>query len=98
MSSLQFKKQSLEELWSEGDESDGLVCVDIVEGDSSRWSRFYELIFSFDGKLWEASYQRGLTEYQDNGMEWFDESGDLVTAYEVTKVPVTTYKYVRIKD
>lgn len=97
MTSLQFSKEELTEVAYGGD-YDHLQHVETIKGDNSRWSQHCELIFSFDGRLWEASYQRGLTEYQDNGIEWFDDTDNLVTAYEVIKVPVTTYEYTRKKD
>ena len=97
MSSLQFKSEELTEL-AYGGGYDHLEFIETVEGDDSRWSRSYTLIFKFDGKLWEAGYQRGLTEYQDNGIEWYNENGDLITCYEVEKIPVTTYEYRRKKD
>jgi hypothetical protein len=41
-----------------------------ITGDS-RWSKFYEQVFkdTRDGAFWEISWDRGATEYQDEGPE-----------------------------
>jgi hypothetical protein len=56
-----------------------------------RWvSEHFLVVKDRDGKLWAATYDRGLTEYQDT--EPFEDEAE-VGFYEVEKVPVTTYIY-----
>lgn len=48
-----------------------LVCdgveVDKIEDGEDRWHRYVRTIIDVDGELWAISWDRGLTEYQENG-------------------------------
>lgn len=59
----------------------------------SRWSTFYEQIFKKleDGTFWRATWSRGSTEMQDNGIED-------ITIYEVVPVQKTVTVYERIEQ
>ena len=55
-----------------GDEYEEVTKPDITG--TSRWSTFYEQVFKkkSDGTFWEASWSRGSTEMQDEGIEGFE--------------------------
>lgn len=61
--------------------------VETVEGESDRWSQYVETIFEVDGRHFAVSWDKGLTEYQENEF-------DMSEVYEVEKKAVTTYEWV----
>jgi len=72
----------------------GLTVESNEQIDSRRWVSVHLLVVKDrDGKFWAATYERGLTEYQD--IDPFEDESE-VTFYEVEKVPVTTYEYRKI--
>ena len=74
--------------------AEGLSVESDEQIDTSRWSSIHLLVVKdADGKFWAATYEKGLTEYQDH-VPFEDE--DEVTFYEVEKVPVTTYEYRKV--
>lgn len=63
---------------------------------NSRWSEHNRLVFKTeDGKYWETSYSRGLTEMQDEG-PWEYETE--VEAIQVTPYEKVVVDYKPIKD
>lgn len=74
-------------------EYEGYISNEIV--DTSRWSIQYEMIFADNGKFYEAHYQRGATEQQEESPWEYD--GDMITCYEVIPVTKTITVYERIK-
>ena len=60
----------------------------------SRWSTFYYQVFKYkDGTFWGATWNRGSTEQQDNGIE------DLkVFQVEPEQVLITKYKAIEKED
>ncbi len=61
--------------------------------DIRRWVSVHRLIVKdADGRFWETSYEKGLTEYQD--IEPFEDDNE-VSFVQVEKVPVTAYEYRR---
>lgn len=65
--------------------------------DTSRWSEHHRLVFKAedDGLLYETSYSRGLTEYQDE-QPWEYETE--ITATQVEKREVLVYKYLPVEE
>jgi len=90
---MKLTREQAQELASYGAEDPELgLTVEMNEQiDSRRWVSVHVLILrDAEGKLWEATYERGLTENQDcQPFEYDDE----VEFYEVEKVAVTTYEY-----
>lgn len=41
-------------------------CIDVVEGECLRWTQCMETIFEVDGRRFAVSWDKGLTEYQEN--------------------------------
>lgn len=73
-------------LWSDDFEE---VTPKTIE-DQSRWSTFYCQILKYkDGTFWRASWSRGSTEYQDEGVE------DLMLV-QVEPKEVTVTEYIAI--
>ena len=69
----------------------GLTVEARVRTGERRWvSEHLLVVKDSDGKLWAASYEQGLTEYQD--IEPF-EYMEFVHFTQVAKIPVTTYEY-----
>ena len=70
-----------------------LEKIDDIPGDLSRWTQHHQLIVKDkDGKYWAADYEVGLTEYQDTE-PW--EYENTVKFYEVERVPVETFEYIK---
>ena len=82
-----MNSDEIEELFY-GDTYEQVTASQIM--DQSRWSTFYEQVFKkkSDGTLWEATWSRGSTEHQDNGVEDVD-------FYEVVPKEVTITIYER---
>ena len=60
--------------------------------DQGRWSTFYSQVFKDkDGNFWQASWERGSTEYQEV------DPNLLVVAVEPYEEIVTKYKVLRIE-
>lgn len=74
------------------DDYDGVEIIDVIEGDSSRWTQHMTTIFKMNDKLYALEWERGLTEYQEN--EFYDQP------YEVkeTKKMVEVTDYVPVKE
>ena len=84
---LSIYEYPLEEVF-EGDDFIPITREEVTG--TSRWSTFYEQILGYkDGGFWRASWSRGSTEYQDEGVE--DLELVQVEPYEVT---VTKYKVI----
>lgn len=71
------------------DDSD-LVVQDIII-DHSRWSVIHRLTFKYEGKLYQTTYSRGATEYQDES-PW--EYEDEIISYEVQEALIPGYRKV----
>jgi len=65
--------------------------------DTTRWSHVYEFVFRApdDGKAYRVYYKVGATEEQEQDL-WDWESK--IYAVEVEEVPVTTTKWVAVKE
>lgn len=75
MPKIKLPKQTmLDILW----ESNQMVCDNVIG--SGRWTITHEIVFSFQGKLYQTSYRTGSTEMQDE-RPW--EYEDEVTCTEV---------------
>jgi hypothetical protein len=58
--------------------------------DQRRWSTMFSQVFKYkDGTFWEASWERGSTEYQETDLE--------LSVVQVEPVQVTVTKYKVIK-
>ena len=60
--------------------------------ETSRWRNYYRQVFKYDldGTFWEASWARGSTEYQDEGIEDFS-----LVQVEPKEVTTTIYEMVK---
>jgi hypothetical protein len=92
MATLKLTRQQAQDLaYDEAGEGQGLTVELNEMVDTLRWSSVHRLIVKDGaGKLWEASYTRGLTENQDERP--FEDQAE-VEFREVEKVPVTSYEY-----
>jgi hypothetical protein len=75
------------------DESDDHTLIyDIIDG-QTRWETQHEMVFQDlkTKKFYKTSYSKGSTEYQDNGIEFYD-----MDCAEVVPVEVKVIKYVPI--
>ena len=64
--------------------------------DSTRWMAVCLLIVKIDDKFYKATYEKGLTEYQDQGP--FEDDGDMITFVRVRPQPKTVIEYVPYLD
>ena len=81
--------------WTKADDELGLTVESNEQVDTSRWTSIHQLVLKDrDGRFWETTYERGLTESQD--IQPFEDDEDEIEFHEVEKVPVTTYEYRRI--
>jgi len=78
---------------SYGGAFDGYVWVSKELSHTTRWSIYYALIFTFEGKMWRVMWGEGATEEQESPM-WEDE----VEADEVEAIEVTVTKYVPVEE
>ena len=62
--------------------------IDTAEGRTHRWYREVETIFEVEGRLFAVSWNRGLTEQQEND---FDDA----EVYEVERKEKVIFDYVR---
>lgn len=95
MATKTFKNCDLRDLAS-GDTVDGLEEVSNLLTGTSRWAVQYRLVFkdTETGKFYEANYQRGATESQDERP--FEYDGALVECHEVRPVEKTVVVYERV--
>ena len=56
-----------------------------------RWSIYYKMVFSYDGKYFMTKYSRGATEMQDE--EPFEYDGDEIDCIEVEPRELLVIKY-----
>jgi hypothetical protein len=61
--------------------------------EASRWSTHHRIIFSYQGKFYEAQYSKGATEMQDESPWEYD---DEVECHEVELKEVKVKKWVRV--
>ena len=66
-------------------------CIDVVEGECLRWTQCMETIFEVDGRRFAVSWDKGLTECQDNDFSCSE-------VYEVVKKEKITFEWVRKED
>lgn len=95
----QFPKEDLRDLLdcSTNEAMDGYVKIADHYLDQGRWSVYRELIFKYEGKYYVAPYSHGSTEQQEEYP--FDDSlNGQVVCYEAEQIPVTKFKYVRVKQ
>ena len=85
------KQEALDILYEENQESE--IVVNKITG-VSRWSIHHYLVFSMDGKLWEAFYQVGATEQQDESPWEYEKE---VKCFEVEAYEKTVTDYRRVK-
>lgn len=72
---LETFKGILEEDWfalsTEGDECEGYKVLKVEEGELRRWSQNIDTYVEFpDGRIFKWTFDRGLTEYQENEYPW----------------------------
>ena len=80
---LSIYKDPVEEVFWNKDEFTEVTKEEIYE--KTRWSVHYSQILKYkDGTLWQATWSRGATEYQDEGSE------DLELLQVVPKEVLTT--------
>lgn len=79
----------------EGNEEKGYECISNEIVDKSRWTVQYELLVKIGEKFYRTFYERGATEYQDNG-PW--ECDDKIELIEVEPREVKTIQYFPVKD
>ena len=66
------------------------VEVSRTHVDDRRWSSVWELIFRYDGKVWQVDFQTPATEHQECDT-WFDEDAIVATEMEAREVTVTKW-------
>lgn len=97
MSSKPFTVKELNEAirW----ESDYLDVVEENMVDQSRWETRYEVIIkdTRDNKYYRGYFKRGSTEDIESSLFGEDEE-EILELSEVEKVPVTTLKWVPVKN
>ena len=86
---ITIPKERMIEILQDGDD----VVEDMISG-KSRWAIVHRLIFKFEGKLYETSYQLGATEQQDEG-PWEYEKNVKCTEVEAYQRTVTDYRPVK---
>jgi len=64
--------------------------------DSSRWMAICHLVIKMDDQFYDVTYEKGLTEMQDNGP--FEDDGDKISFRLVRPQPKTVIEYVPILD
>jgi len=89
------KTDELIEQLIEGDTENGYQVISNEICDKSRWSVTYELIVKIGDKFYRTFYDRGATEYQDNGPWEYDA---VIELYEVEQVKVEVIQYRPVKD
>jgi hypothetical protein len=77
-------------LW---EDKEGTEILENKIYDTSRWSNHYNLVFSFEGKIYETDYSVGATESQDERAWEYDTD---VTCWEVEAKEVTIIQYVPV--
>ena len=87
-----FSKEFLKEVLFEGIE--GAEILENEQFDTSRWSSYHNLVFSFEGKIWETDYSQGLTEMQCESP--FENSDDEIKVTEVRKETVISHRWVTV--
>ena len=80
-----------ENVLSESDARVKIIRDNILE--TSRWSEIHDLVFEYDGKLYQTTYSQGSTESQDESPFEYD---DVVTCDEVETYQemVTNYRKI----
>lgn len=68
--------------------------VDTIE-DQSRWSTVHEIVFQYDGRFYETTYQHGSTEMQEE-RPW--EDIDEVECWEVEPKEKKIICWERVKE
>lgn len=66
-------------------------CIDVIRGESLRWTQCMETIFEVDGRYFAVSWDKGLTEYQENEFHCSE-------VYEVVKKEIVTFEWVNKED
>ena len=66
-------------------------CIDVIRGESLRWTQCMETIFEVDGRYFAVSWDKGLTEYQENEYHCSE-------VYEVVKKEIVTFEWVNKED
>jgi len=90
---MKFNKTFLRDLAYEDHDNTVVELVDIREGESRRWYKFINQVFRFKGKLYQTTYQQGLTECQD--MRPYEDDPDQIECPEVKPVEVTKIEYIK---
>lgn len=78
-----------------GDSENEIKVISNEIVDKSRWTVQYELLVKIGEKFYRTFYERGATEYQDNG-PW--ECDDKIELIEVEPREVKTIQYFPVKD
>ena len=89
-----FKREDLLELlWDDDYEIEGKSAKVVLNEITSvgRWSIYYKMVFSYDGKYFMHKYSRGATEMQDE--EPFEYDGDEIDCIEVEPRELLVIKY-----
>ena len=80
------KEELLELLYGEEVVEDTII-------ENSRWSILHNLVFRYNGKVYETTYRVGATEQQDESPWEFEND---VECFEVAAKQVTRTEYVRV--
>jgi len=87
---MKFKKEFMQERVLCGGDGVEIIYDEIV--DTSRWTITYELVFKFEDCYYRTFYDRGATEYQDEGP--YENEGDEINVQEVFPREVKELKYL----
>jgi hypothetical protein len=93
MANRTFSKEFLEAVI--GCEEDEAVVLEEIEGESGRWTQQMKTVFSFEGKNYSVSWERGLTEYQHQPP--LEGEPDNIDVPEVEQVEVVVKKWRKCK-
>jgi hypothetical protein len=75
---------------------DHYEVIENVQIDSNRWMGIYLLTVKINSKFFQTTYEKGLTENQDNGP--FEDEGETVLFYQVIPQEKTIVEYVRYTE
>ena len=89
-----FSKEFLQDA-IHGD-AEGTEEIETTIEDTSRWSIQKSTVFSFEGKFYEAYYQVGATEMQDEMP--FEYDNDEIEVCEVEKVEVVKHEWRGVEE
>lgn len=72
-------------------DSDAIISNEIV--DESRWSNIHEIVFEYDGKLYETSYSVGKTEHQEESPWEYESDPQNILCTQVEEYETKVIRY-----